>query len=254
MTKEHCDANPQGEQTPFSAALIETLTAHKTAAIAAELTQNSRVALAAVVHALVTQEFRLELDLYGVNSCLQISTTKPDLREVENSSAAVYLAEQRQNWLSILPKKPTDFWSWCCEQEDSRLLQLLAFCVANTVNAIQSKNDPAGQSRAPYADALATALTLDMTRWFQPQADNFFQRISKTQILDALKRAGKSADHTRETMKKAQLAKAAEQELAGTGWLPEPLRINFNLAAEMNRRFHDDSEIAATHEEQEADQ
>ena len=47
---------PQLESPAYSAALIETLTQHKTAAIAAELSQHPAIALAALVHALVLSE------------------------------------------------------------------------------------------------------------------------------------------------------------------------------------------------------
>jgi ParB family chromosome partitioning protein len=64
-----------------------------------------------------------------------------------------------------------------------------------------------------------------MNRWFVPTAENFFNRISKPQIADALAAAGKPADTAKLNLKKAQLAAAAESEVAGTGWLPEPVRI-----------------------------
>ena len=37
------------------------------------------------------------------------------------------------------------------------------------------------------AAALASALKLDMAAWFTPDAANYFSRVSKPQILDALK-------------------------------------------------------------------
>ena len=65
---------PEQESPAYSAALIETLTQHKTAAIAAELSQHPPIALAALVHALVLSECGLDLQLYRSKSCVQVST------------------------------------------------------------------------------------------------------------------------------------------------------------------------------------
>jgi ParB family chromosome partitioning protein len=94
------------------------------------------------------------------------------------------------------------------------------------VNAIKTKTDYDGNARFAHADALATALGMDMTRWFTPTAENFFDRISKAKILEALAEAGKEAGPIKRGMKKGELAKAAEFDLAGSDWLPQPLRIS----------------------------
>ena len=64
---------------------------------------------------------------------------------------------------------------------------------------------------------------MDMTRWFEPTAENFFGRVSKAQTLSALSEAGKTVPDSAK-LKKAELAAMAEQELHGTGWLPAPVR------------------------------
>ncbi len=53
--EENQDALP----TAYPAPVIESLTMHKTAAIAAELAQQPGIALAAIVHALVLRQFEL---------------------------------------------------------------------------------------------------------------------------------------------------------------------------------------------------
>jgi ParB family chromosome partitioning protein len=68
-----------------------------------------------------------------------------------------------------------------------------------------------------------------MNRWFAPTAENFFGRISKPQIASALAAAGKPADTGKLNLKKAQFAAEAETEVAGTGWLPEPVRISAEI-------------------------
>jgi ParB family chromosome partitioning protein len=93
------------------------------------------------------------------------------------------------------------------------------------VNAIQIKGQSDHALRLAHANALAQSLHINMNRWFVPTAENFFNRISKPQIADALAAAGKPADSAKLNLKKAQLSAAAESEVAGTGWLPEPVRV-----------------------------
>jgi ParB family chromosome partitioning protein len=65
---------------------------------------------------------------------------------------------------------------------------------------------------------------MDVRNWFTPTADNFFSKVSKTRILEAMTEAGK-ANSSAASLKKGPLAELAETALAGTGWLPEPIRI-----------------------------
>ena len=55
--------------------------------------------------------------------------------------------------------------------------------------------------------------------------DNYLGRITKGRIVEAVREAkgDMAADHIR-PLKKAEMAKAAEELLTGSGWLPEPLR------------------------------
>jgi ParB family transcriptional regulator, chromosome partitioning protein len=229
------------EKPAYSAPLIESLTTHKTAAIAAELTHNSRVALAAVVHALALNEFRLDLHLYRAQTCLQISSNRPHLAEAKDSPAVASLEQQRTAWLARLPRQSSELWQWFLAQQQDTLLSLLSFCAAASLNAIQTKNDSGSRERLPHADALATALQIDMARWFTPTAENFFDRISKARIGEAMMEAGKPPDSTRLAMKKAQFAKLAELDLAGSGWLPLPIRIAQDFVEAVRSPAVDDS-------------
>jgi ParB family transcriptional regulator, chromosome partitioning protein len=106
------------------------------------------------------------------------------------------------------------------------LLDLLAFCAALSVNAVRAKNDRAGIARLRHADALARALGLDMTKWFTPRVANYFGRVNRASILGALQEAkGVAPAPALLKMKKAELAALATRQIAGTGWLPEMLRV-----------------------------
>ena len=84
-----------------------------------------------------------------------------------------------------------------------------------------------GEQRERWAqvDRLATAAGLDMSQWWQPTRSAFFDRVTMQRIVDAVSEAvSPEAAETIATMKKAAMAARAEELVANTGWLPEPLR------------------------------
>jgi ParB family chromosome partitioning protein len=217
----------EGDSSPsYSAALMVSLTQEKTAAIAAELTQQPRIALAAVVYTFVLSQFRLDLDFYRSYSSLQLTMQQAKLDGAASSRAVEQLAAQRQNWLTQFPLTAAELWPWCLGQTPERLLELLAFCASASVDGVVSPHqDTSDAAKVEHADQLASALQMDMRDWFVPTADNFFARISKEQTANALTEAGRPLGLQELKSKKGQLASIAAKEIQGTGWLPEPLRI-----------------------------
>jgi ParB family transcriptional regulator, chromosome partitioning protein len=222
--EEHEDESKKEAAASYSAALTESLTMYKTAALAAELSGNPNVALVAIAHALVLSQFGLDLGLYRSQTCLQLSTSQPHLEEAKDSLAMLSLQAQKQQWLSVLPREEDELWAWCLEQGQDVLLRLIAFCAAQSINAVQAKHESEDHQRLQHANALGVALQIDMTKWFVPTAENFFGRISKAQIRDCLQEMGNGTS-TLATLKKDKLAQLAESEVEGTGWLPRTLRL-----------------------------
>jgi len=210
------------EGPSLSAALVESITAHKSAALAAELAGRPDVALVAVVHALAS---RVLLDGAKEDGSLQIAGYAQSLHRVEGSKAFERMEAARKQWRDQIPGDAATLWTWCLGQKQETLLELLAFCAAATVNAVQGKGDKPESQRLTHAKALSSALGLDMKAWFAPDTANYFSRVSKPQILDALKEGRQQPNAPAwEKLKKAELAVLAERELAGKGWLPELLR------------------------------
>lgn len=84
-------------------------------------------------------------------------------------------------------------------------------------NAVLVKYDEEQSARLAHAAMLASALSLDMTGWFTPNAANYFTRISKAQILDALREKRNAPPAPAwEKPAKADLAALAEREISGT--------------------------------------
>ncbi|MEP7352507.1 MAG: ParB N-terminal domain-containing protein [Acidobacteriota bacterium] len=215
------DADATELRSDISAALIETLTAHKSAAIAATLLDAPELGLATVVYGMVLDVFGHR----GSGSSVQVQASTQSLHRVEGSAAFQAIEQARESWGEQLPGNPDDIWDWCLKQEQAVLLDLLTFYAANSVNAVQLKADRPDGARLSHAGKLASALKLDMTAWFKPTAENYFNRVSKPQIMAALQEARNQPPAPAwDKLKKAELAVLAERELADKTWLPEPLR------------------------------
>jgi ParB family chromosome partitioning protein len=207
------------DATPgISAALIESLTAHRSAAISACLKDSPALALAAVVYTLALGIFGHR----GSTTALTLTASPQSLHRVEGSTAFKALESARESWGSTLPADPEALWQWCLTQEATVLLDLLAFCAACSINAVQMKTDNSRGDRLVHAGQLARALKLDMTAWFTPNAENYYTRISKPHIIAALQEADVTMPAA--DMKKEQLARYAEQLLTPKAWLPAFLR------------------------------
>jgi ParB family chromosome partitioning protein len=207
------------ERPEFSAQLVQQLTEARSAAIGVRLSECPDIALAATVHALVSCAFvHCERD-----RALQLSGNVSHYRQP--SPGAEALEEKAALWEERMPGVPSARWEWCLSQDRETLLALLAFCAGRMVNAVQKKDDRPDCELLAGAGRLATALQLDMKAWFCPTAENYFSRVSKQQILaDIAEATQRPAKHSWDKLKKSELAAVAEREVAGSGWLPKPLR------------------------------
>jgi ParB family chromosome partitioning protein len=217
-TADGADGDERGDE--FAAGLIEDLTAQKSAAISAAMLKEPSVALAAVVYSMA-------LDIFGLSrSCLQIAATQEHFQKVEGSKALAEISGAKDRWSEKLPGEPEKLWQWCLKQKTDTLLDLLACCAALTVDVIRTKHNGTEGDRLQHGDQLAAALKLDMRDWFAPTAENFFCRVDKQQMLDAIREAkGQPHAPALEKLKKGELAAEAERLVAGTGWLPSLLRL-----------------------------
>ncbi len=93
-----------------------------------------------------------------------------------------------------------------------------------TVNAVKVPWERS-TGRIEAAERLAQAVSLDMSATWEPTARSYFGRVTKAQIAQAVSEAvSPEAAERIAPMKKADMAEAAEQLVAGTGWLPSVLR------------------------------
>jgi ParB family chromosome partitioning protein len=110
---------------------------------------------------------------------------------------------------------------------------LFAHCASLSVNAV---HEPWNRNpgRFAHADILARAVNLDMAAaGWSATVDNYLGRVPKARILEAVREAkGDASAQLIDHLKKPDMAKEAERLLAGTGWLPEPLRTTDGTTAE----------------------
>jgi len=232
------------EKPIHSAKLCQRLTAHRTAAIHAELLAQPSVALAATLHRLIPFAFagrygyggdRSPVDLNGMSNRDRLLDAADDLPA---GTAWNRIEAQRERWGRELPTRSADLLPWLLEQDPgTTLLDLLAFCTGSLLDGI------AGEEKPHAINALAGALNLDMTRYWTPTRASYFDHVSKARIAEVVASAVSpkiAADLGK--MKKADAAAAAELRLAKSAWLPEILTDREVPAARAYAVDHDEDD------------
>ena len=118
--------------------------------------------------------------------------------------------------------------------DDSRAAWL-GYVVARSLEASLNMT---GERQLPFQDHLGSLIGIDMAQWWRPTAANYFDRVSKQVILDALTDVGGLELSSRfASVKKGDLAMSAERVFAGTyiteievrekalAWVPEVMRF-----------------------------
>lgn len=214
--------------------LIRQLSANKTGIVAAMLASASRQALALLAAHLGNQIFCHHSQQ---TDTIKISLTPNDWKmkdaapDFEGSKADIELERHKQHWLATLPTNEhgtvEPLLEWALEQDIATLIEFLAFCVANSIDGLQHTDDT-----SPL-DGIAHTVGLDVAQWWAPTADSYLSRVSKDRITAVVTEAVDAETAAPlQKMKKADAAKAAEDILAGTGWLPSLLRTAQPMSAE----------------------
>ncbi|MEL5395898.1 ParB/RepB/Spo0J family partition protein [Serratia nevei] len=216
---------PKTKEKGLSAALITSLSAERTLAVMGALVENPTVALALHTHTLVVKVFGSRY----AGSLLQTSLT-PKRAELltkaptaEGSRADRQLGELHAQWEAKLPPEWNTDFTWLLTWEQAEVVALLTYCVGLSLDAVQlwpAKDGKVGDALTP----LEHALDFTLRDWWQPTKANYFGRISKELMSDALLDAGKVAQAASVLkMKKGDAAQLAEDELTASCWVPECL-------------------------------
>lgn len=221
---------------PIPDRLVSELTAYRTMALRDALALSPQVAFAAVLHAFVLDSF------YSYSSdatCLQASIRSPYLGShapnLGDFGPAKAVDARHESWSERLPDAPADLWDALTALDADEQAALFAHCASFGVNALweaATRNNSGSVSartvsgRIEHSHVVARATGLDMVAaGWTPTVSNYLGRVTKPHILAAVEQAkGAEAADRIAGLKKPDMARAAEDVLAGAGWLAEPLR------------------------------
>jgi ParB family chromosome partitioning protein len=162
-------------------------------------------------------------------TCLEISaksasrgTQAPGLADTASAKA---IEARHQQWTKQLPQNEDDLWETLVAFDGDSQAALFAHCASLSLNAV---HEPWNRSprRLAHADTIARAVNLNMAAaGWRPTVDNYLGRVPKARVLEAVREAkGEASAQLIDHLKKPEMAKEAERLLAGSDWLPEPLR------------------------------
>jgi len=197
---------------------VTELTAIRTVALREAVGRSPEVALLAALHALCLRVFYH----YTQDSCVELELKSADFGSVPGLAdhpLASAIDERHRAFADRLPRDPVELWDTLADLDAHIRAELFAHCVSLGVNGVYDSYNRRPRALA-HADRLAQAVNLDMAANWTPTG-----RVTKARIVDAVRevRGDASADRIAH-LKKAEMAERAEALLAGTGWLPEPLR------------------------------
>jgi ParB family transcriptional regulator, chromosome partitioning protein len=219
------DAEEDDGLKPIPDRLMTELTAHRTLALRHALGERPDVAFLAALHALTLRAFYH----YGSDTCLEFDLKSASFGAqapgLNDSGLASAVDGRHQAWVAALPKEPGELWEALQAFDGDSRHSLFAHCVSLSVNAVYEAYNRRPRALA-HADQLAQAVDLDMVAaGWEPTIDTYLGRVTKARILASVREAkGTRAGDRIEHLKKGDMAEKAQELLAGSGWLPEPLR------------------------------
>lgn len=236
------DATPSGQAAdddeddgakPLSERLLIELTAFRTMALRDAIAGHPDTALTLLLHQLVTDRFYHR----SLGGCLQIVLHEQYFmfqpKGFADSIPARSVAERQENWTREMPNDHAMLWDWLAGLDGASRMSLLAHCLSFAVTAMHERADQYStpsigtvQRRLTIAGRLASAVRLDLAEGgWAPDIDSYLGRVTKAQILEAVREAkGQRAGDRIEHLKKSEMAQHAQELLAGSGWLPAVLR------------------------------
>ena len=221
----HVEPDEEDGIRPIPDRLMTELTAHRTLALRQALGEHPDLAFIAALHALCLKVFYR----YAQDTCLELDLKSTGFNAqapgLKDSALASAFDARHQAWTRALPKEPAELWDALIAFECDSRQALFAHCVSLSVNAVYEAYNRRPRALA-HADVLAKALDLDMAAaGWTATVETYLGRVTKARILGAVREArGERPAQLIEHLKKADMADEAQELLAGSGWLPEPLR------------------------------
>jgi ParB family transcriptional regulator, chromosome partitioning protein len=211
---------------PLSERLLAELSAHRTVALRNAVAAHPDVAFRSVLHGMCLRVFYHS----SSDNCMEISATVSGLPSqapgLKDSAAVLDFEARHAQWQAQLPEARGALWLHLASMDPDSQMQLFAHLAAATVNVLREPWD-----RRPgalgHGNVVARDVGLDMVAaGWTPTVDNYLGRVPKARILEAVREGcGDKEAQLLDHLKKGDMAREAERLLAGSGWLPEPLRL-----------------------------
>jgi ParB family chromosome partitioning protein len=235
---EPVDEDEDDTIKPLPDRLITELTAHRTLALRNALANDPAVAFQAVLHNFVLATFyRFASSSGSLEIAIRVPTFPAQAPGLKESASAEAIDIRHDGWKARLPKDEGDVWDALTAFDGKEQAALFAHCASSAVNALHEPANRYNEGRVSVhsvrqrlgqADVLARAVGLDMVAaGWKPTVDNYLGRVTKPRILEAVREAkGEQSVQLIDHLKKGDMAREAERLLEGTGWLPEPFRLD----------------------------
>lgn len=225
---------PPATRPQHSERLVRQLTAHKVGIVSADLAEKPAIALAVLVAQLAMDVLGPRWNKgFGLGISLKNEYLNQHAPDFVGSKAHQSMEALKLHWLDNLPLDERgdltdDVLPWALQQDQTTLVELLAFLVAGSVQGVQHQEPT---TDTPL-DVLARTAGTDIAAWWKPTAESYFTHVSKDVITQAVTNgADRETAASIMKMKKGEAAAAAESAFADSGWLPAPIRI-FEIAIE----------------------
>ncbi len=224
---------------PLPERLVIELTAHRTLALRDALANNPRIAMTALLHKLATDCFLSRSSGSAVEAMVRDIHLPVQSADLADSLPSQNIDARHTAWKADMPLGQGDdvLWDWLHALDEASRQALLAHCLSFGVNALYERPNPYSgmgisqhglDRRLREADRLARTTRLDLVEaGWKPTVANYLGRVTKSRILEAVREGvGEGAVQLIDHLKKGDMAREAERLLDGSGWLPEPLRLD----------------------------
>ena len=216
---------PKKVRAEFSATLCANLTAHRSAAVGAALTQQPKVALAALLMTLIVND----------KEPWQSSPVKvrfnDNMHQIGNQasefggSKAADAFEHAAGWIGKLPAHGPTLFAALMAMELGELMQLLSVFFAHSYEVFSGEPNRKVGHGYDMAQLIESTLGLNMADWWMPTNERYLCHVPKAKMIEAVTEAcGADAAKPIEKMKKGEAIAATAALLDGRRWLPSTLR------------------------------
>lgn len=219
------DARTSAATPGVPAKLLDELMAHKTLALRTELASQPELALRFVVFALAANA----MSELGPLSLIRVRIDETDvarsMQRAESDAPAAYTT-LLDGWRDRLPADTEALWQFVAEADVPTLLDLLAVLAAPAIELRPGRGEA-------LADTLCAAANLDMSKWWQPSVDSYFEHVRKDVTIEALLEVSPTLDRSKlEKAPKKEVLARVKRAFKGKSWLPAPLRVGVGHADE----------------------